>query len=75
MFARGQAAVTVEMITRFRHPVATGREATVSARIIRTSHLLHLLEAEIIQDGKIKVTAKGKFYDQPDLIDVLEPFS
>ena len=75
MFARGQATVTVEMITRFRHPVATGKEATVSARIIRTSHLLHLLEAEIIQDGKIRVTAKGKFYDQPDLIDVMEPFS
>ena len=75
MFARGQAAVTVEMITRFRHPVVTGKEATVSARIIRTSHLLYLLEAEIIQDGKIKVTAKGKFYDQPELINVLELFS
>jgi len=75
IFARGQAAVTVEMTTRFRHPVATGKEATVSARIIRTSHLLHLLEAEIIQDGKIRVTAKGKFYDQPRLTDVLESFS
>jgi uncharacterized protein (TIGR00369 family) len=75
MFARGQAAVTVEMTTRFRHPVTTCREATVSARIIRTSHPLYLLEAEIIQDGEIKATAKGKFYDQPDLVDVLGPFS
>ena len=49
--------------------------ATVSARIIRTSHPLYLLEAEIIQDGEIKATAKGKFYDQPDLVDVLGPFS
>jgi len=68
MFARGQAAVTVEMTTRFRHPVATGMEATVSARIVRTSHPLYLLEAEIVQDGKLKATAKGKFYDQPKLI-------
>ena len=71
MFARGQAAVTVEMTTRFRHPVTTYSQATVSARIIRTSHPLYLLEAEIIQDGEIKATAKSKFYDQPDLVDVL----
>jgi len=75
MFASGQAAVTVEMTTRFRHPIITREKATVSARIIRTSHPLYLLEAEIIQDGEIKATAKGKFYDQPDLIDVLGPFS
>jgi hypothetical protein len=36
---------------------------------------LYLLEAEIIQDGEIKATAKGKFYDQPDLVHVLGPFS
>jgi len=75
MFARGQAAVTVEMTTRFRHPVTTYSQATVSARIIRISHPLYLLEADIIQDGEIKATAKGKFYDQPDLVDVLGPFS
>ena len=75
MFARGQAAVTVEMTTRFRHPVVISKKATVSAKITRTSHPLYLLEAEIIQDGEIKATAKGKFYDQPDLVDVLGPIS
>lgn len=69
MFARGLATVTVEMTTRFRHPVVTGQEATVSARITRYSHPLYLLEAEIRQNGKVKVTAKGKYYDQPKLID------
>ena len=68
MFTRGQATVTVEMTTRFRHPVVTGQEATVSARITRSSHPLYLLEAEITQDGKVKATAKGKYYDQPKLI-------
>ena len=70
MFARGQATVTVEMTAKFRHPVVTGQEATVSARVTRSSHPLYLLEAEIIQDGKVKATAKGKYYDQPKLIDL-----
>ena len=69
MFARGQTAVTVEMTTRFRHTVVTGMEATVLAKIVRTSHPLYLLEAEIIQEGEVKATAKGKFYDQPKLVD------
>jgi len=70
MFACGQATVTVEMTTKFRYPVATGRDATVSARITRFSHPMYLLEAEIIQDGKLKATAKGKYYDQPKLINM-----
>jgi len=75
IFARGQAAVTVEMTTRFRHPVITGRQATVSARIVRISYPLYVLEAEVVQEGEIKATAQGKFYEQPDLVDVLGPFS
>lgn len=72
MFARGKAAVTAEMTTKFRHPVVTCRNATVSARITRFLSPLYLLDAEIIQDGEVKVTVKGKFYDQPDLIDVVD---
>ena len=71
VFAQGQAAVTVEMTTRFRHPVMIGRQATVSARITRNTHSLRLLEAEIVQNGDIKVTAKGKFYDLPEVTEVL----
>ncbi len=72
MFARGLATVTAEMTTRFRHPVAIGQEATISAKIIRYSHPLYILEAEIIQEGKVKATAKGKYYDQPKLIDTVD---
>ena len=68
MFAHGQATVTVEMTTKFRHPIVTGQEATVSARITQSSHPLYILEAEISQNGKVKATAKGKYYDQPKLI-------
>ena len=69
MFARGRATVTIEMTTKFRHPVVIGQQATISARITRASHPLYLLEAEVVQDGKIKVTANGKYYDQPKLFD------
>lgn len=72
MFARGQAAVTVEMTIRFRHPVVTNQEATVSARITQSSHPLYILEAEILQAGQVKATAKSKYFDQPRLIDVSE---
>jgi acyl-CoA thioesterase FadM len=75
MFSRGRATVTVEMKTKFRHPVLAGRQAIVSAKITRSSHPLYLLAAEIIQDGEIKATANGKFYDPPDLVDVLESIS
>ena len=68
MFAQGHATVTVELTVKFRHPVVTGQEATVTARIMRDSHPLYLLEAEIIQGGKVKAAAKGKYYDQPKLI-------
>ena len=64
MFSRGQIAVTVEMTTRFRHPIVTNQKAIVSANITSFSHSLCLLEAEIVQDGKVKATAKGKFFDQ-----------
>lgn len=72
LFARGQTAVTVEMTTRFRFPVLTGQEAAVSAHITRSAHPLYLLNAEIIQDGIVKATAQGKFYDQPKLADETE---
>ena len=68
MFAHGQATLTIEMTTRFRHPVATGQEATVLARITDDMNPIYLLEAEIIQEGKVKATAEGKYYNQPKLI-------
>lgn len=75
MFAHGLATVTVEMTTRFRQPILTGQKAVASARITRSSHPLYLLEAEIIQDGKVKATAKGKYYNQPKLVNIAEQFT
>jgi len=72
MFVRGRAAVTVEMTTRFRHPVLIGKNAVVSAKLTRPSHPLYLLEAKIVQDGVVRATAKGKFFHQPKLNYVCE---
>ena len=71
MFARGKVAVTAEMAIKFRYPVKTWKKATVSARVTHFSHSLYLLDAEIIQNGEVKVTTKGKFYNQPALVDIV----
>jgi len=65
MFAHGHAPVTAELNVRFRDPVVIGQPATVRARIRRSSSRLHLLEAEIVQNGQVKATATGKFMKQP----------
>jgi uncharacterized protein (TIGR00369 family) len=72
MFARGQTTVTVEMTTRFRHPIITDNDATVTARITRSTHPLYILQAQIVQNGQVKATAKGKYYDKPELNEVME---
>ena len=72
LFAHGITAVTIEITTRFRHPVATGEYAVIRARIMRTALPLIFLEADIVQYGQVKATAKGKFCDQPQYRQDLE---
>jgi uncharacterized protein (TIGR00369 family) len=63
LFALGRTAVTAELNVRFKHPVATGRPATVRARLERDLGPLYLLEAELIQDGTVKAAASAKFLE------------
>jgi acyl-coenzyme A thioesterase PaaI-like protein len=63
LFALGRTAVTAELTLKFRHPVATGRPATVRARIERDLAPLYLLEAELVQDGIVKATGSAKFME------------
>lgn len=67
LFAKGRTAVTAEMHTRFRHPIATGIPATVEVKLKEIMHPIYILEGKIIQDNKIKVTVKAKFFDRPEL--------
>ncbi len=69
MFAHGIHAVTAELNIRFRHPVACCQSVTVRAWITRSVAPLHLLQAEISQNGQTMATATGKFVrieEQPD---------
>jgi len=67
MFAHGCIGVTAELNVRFRHPVVTGRTATVHAWITRWANPLYLAKVEVLQEGQLKASATGKFMDQPDL--------
>ena len=69
MFAHGIHAVTAELNIKFRHPVACCQSVTVRAWITRSSSKLHLLKAEISQNGQVMATATGKFVrieEEPD---------
>ena len=69
IFAHGYAGVTGELKVRYRHPVVVGRSATVHGWIKRVSFPLYLTEAELVQDGQVKVTATAKFMVQPQLVE------
>lgn len=64
LFAHGLIAVTAEMTVRFRHPVTVGVPLVVRARISRSQIVLHVVEAELIQNGQIKTKAEGKFMEK-----------
>jgi len=65
LFANDIRAVTAELNVRYIRPVEIGFEARITAGISKSKRPLYFLEAEIIQNGKLKVRAKGKFMDFP----------
>ncbi len=69
MFAEGCAMVTAELQVRFLRPVRTKTPATVRAWVQKSSPLMHVLEAEIVQEGEVKATAVGKFMNPPATLD------
>jgi acyl-coenzyme A thioesterase PaaI-like protein len=64
LFAHRHSGVTAGFTMRFRRPVRTGSTVTVRAWIERCYPPLHVFEAEVVQDGGIKATARGKFIDR-----------
>jgi acyl-coenzyme A thioesterase PaaI-like protein len=66
LFARGVVAVTAELSIRFMHPVVINRQAHVKAWVEKSYSPLHLLRAELVQDGKVLVTASSKFMEYSD---------
>jgi uncharacterized protein (TIGR00369 family) len=65
LLASGTVAVTARLSIRYRGAVCTGREAVVRARCTRSTSSLHVLEAEVSQEGRVKATAEGTFMTPP----------
>jgi acyl-coenzyme A thioesterase PaaI-like protein len=65
LFAHGIVAVTAEITVRFRHPIALHTGLVVRAHIVRSQAPLHIVEAQIIQNGQVKAKASGKFMERP----------
>ena len=64
LFAHGIVAVTAELSVRFRDPVRTDAFSRITARITRFSSPLHVGEAELEQEGRVKARAAGKFMER-----------
>ena len=62
MLAMGLAAYTVDLKVRFRGPVRTGRPAVLKGEWNRGQGPLHLLTATLEQEGKVRASARAKFY-------------
>ena len=67
LFAQDRNAVTADFRIRYRHPVQTGKPATVRAWITRTTPPIFVVKAEIIQNQQITTTATAKFMEPPQL--------
>jgi acyl-coenzyme A thioesterase PaaI-like protein len=69
LFAQGSVAMTAELKVRYRKPVLIGQEMIIRAWITRSQPPLHLLEAELKQEGCIKAIASAKFLQPNDRAD------
>jgi acyl-coenzyme A thioesterase PaaI-like protein len=63
LFARGIQALTAELRVRYRHPISTQSGAGVRGWLTESRGRLHLLGAELTQDGQVMATAVGKFME------------
>jgi len=66
LFAHGVEAFTVELRVRYHHPVTACGKMTTRASLEESHERLHLLRAELRQDGRVKATAHGKFLEHPE---------
>lgn len=63
ILAKGLQAYTVDLRVRYRIPVATGVEATIRGEWLRGAGPIHLLHATLEQGGKVRASARAKFFE------------
>jgi acyl-coenzyme A thioesterase PaaI-like protein len=64
LFSLGIVAVTAELTVRYLAELRADRQVRITARRCRSRGPLHELTAEIRQDGRLAVRARGKFLDR-----------
>jgi acyl-coenzyme A thioesterase PaaI-like protein len=64
LFAHGYVAVTGELRVRYRHPVDAQQNCLVRSWIRASRPPLRLVEAELVQEGRVKAMASAKFIDR-----------
>jgi acyl-coenzyme A thioesterase PaaI-like protein len=67
LFSRGKVAVTARLIVRFLLPIRIDDAAVIRAWLRDYSPPLFVLEAELMQNGRVMASAAGKFIDRNGL--------
>ncbi|MCD4812471.1 PaaI family thioesterase [bacterium] len=62
--AWGIIAVTAELNVRFKKPVHTHQTVIVRAYLDQATSLIYYMKSELLHDGEVRVSAKGKFVEQ-----------
>jgi hypothetical protein len=63
VLALGLQAYTVDLRVRYRAAVAVGVPAIIRGEWLRGSGPIHLLHATLEQDGKVRASARAKFFE------------
>jgi acyl-CoA thioesterase FadM len=61
LFLHGCAAVTAKMTVRYHYPVLLGKPAQVRAWIAEMGPPVFCLQAQMVQDGLVKASARASF--------------
>jgi len=64
LFAHGKVALTAELRVRMRHPVPTGSVVSLRAWLVRSVAALHVVKAELSQNGRLAAKATAKFMEK-----------
>ncbi len=64
LLMRGIAAVTANMQIDYQEPVRVGGMVVVRASLVRSRTPLFVLQAEVVQGGRVRATASAKFMNQ-----------
>lgn len=66
LMARGTPGLTARLEIRYRHPVLIGEPILVRGWREGARGPLHMLGAEIVQKGRVVVTATARFMEYPE---------